>query len=72
MSDRSIDSPLDYCCWRRKTPKSEELEEVCLRCGKHYTGSLDQIIEVRVSHVCDPGKRQKIPKWALAGRKRRS
>lgn len=65
-----IDSALDYCCLREKDPHSLTYEEVCLRCGRLYAGTLEKIIDTRMSHICNPSKRKKPPKWALSGRKR--
>lgn len=75
--DRASDWALDYCCWRRVDeepkdgvrPADELIEEVCLRCGHHYRGTLDQCFDERTTHVCDPSKRKKIPEWALVNRK---
>ncbi len=74
--DDADDWALDYCCFRRARPLNPDakpgetiLEEVCLRCGHYYKGNLDECWRERTTHVCDPSKRQKIPRWALVNRK---
>lgn len=83
--DEGLDSSLGTVCFnpivgsRPPTDDPDEIVfpsqfvEVCLRCGLQYHGSLQETINIRRAHVCDPGKRQgrRVPRWALKGRKRR-
>lgn len=75
---QAIDCALDYVCLRPLNPVEMHTKgvlylEVCLRCGLQYRGTLQENIDYRHDHICNPDKREErtpIPGWALAGRKR--